>query len=80
MFIARNYGQMECAGDEFDLDYEKGWNECAGNDFNLDDEFDLDEKGRNKYNFDWLASCSIEIFGFRLFLLLRWKMFISNHS
>ena len=27
---------MECAGDEFDLDNEKGWNECAGNDFNLD--------------------------------------------
>ena len=22
--------KMECAGDEFDLDIEKGWNECAG--------------------------------------------------
>ena len=32
-----NYVEMECAGDEFDLDNE---------DFNLDDEFDLDEKGR----------------------------------
>ena len=38
---------MECAGDEFDLDIEKGWNERAGNNFNLDDEFDLDKKGRN---------------------------------
>ena len=41
-------GETECAGDEFDLDIEKGgWNECAGNNFNLDDEFDLGEKGRN---------------------------------
>ena len=47
MFNTRNYGQMECAGDEFDLDNEKGWNECAGYDFNLDDEFDPDKKGRN---------------------------------
>ena len=38
------YGEMECAGDKFDLDDEKGWNECAGNDFNLDDEFNQDKK------------------------------------
>ena len=31
-----NYGEMECAGDEFDLDNEKGWNECAGNNFELE--------------------------------------------
>ena len=31
------YDEMECAGNEFDLDNEKGWNECAGNDFNLDE-------------------------------------------
>ena len=35
---------MECAGDKFDLDDEKGWNERAGNDFNLDDGFDQDKK------------------------------------
>ena len=46
-YNTRNYGQMECAGDKFDLDNEKGWNECTGNDFNLDDEFDLDKKWRN---------------------------------
>ena len=39
-----DFGGTECAGDEFDLDNEKGWNECAGNDFNLDDEFDLDKR------------------------------------
>jgi len=35
-FCRTNYGEMECAGDEFDLDNEKGWYECAGNGFNLD--------------------------------------------
>ena len=49
---------MECAGEEFYLDIEKGWNECAGNDFNLD------EKGRNILSLTELASCSIEIFWF----------------
>ena len=48
----------ECAGDEFDLDIEKGWNECAG------DEFDLDKKGRNilsltiNFNFGHFVICN----------------------
>ena len=49
---------MDCAGEEFDLDIEKGWNECAG------DEFDLDKKGRNILSLTELASYSIEIFSF----------------
>ena len=49
---APKHHEIECAGDELDLDNEKGWNECAGNDFNLDDEF------------DWITSCSIDIFWF----------------
>ena len=60
---------MECAGDEFDLDNEKGWNECAGNNFNLDDEFDLDKKGRNILS-NGIASYNIEILGFWQFLFL----------
>ena len=41
--VRANYGEMECAGDNFDIDDRK----ASGKDSYIDDEFDQDEKGRN---------------------------------
>ena len=45
----------------------------AGNDSNIDDDFDQDKKRKKYDKFDGIASCSIEIFKFLTFLLLRRK-------
>ena len=58
--VRANYGEMECAGDNFDIDDRK----ASGKDSYIDDEFDQDKKGRNMISLTELLVVALKFLTF----------------